>query len=64
MHPPTGGQVAYNAYRNHTGGKSAVTRRDIPPWANLAPAIQAAWEASAAAVLDWWGENHQTGTSD
>lgn len=43
-------QIAYEAYRNHTGGKSLATGQDIPEWADLAHVIQEAWSAAATEV--------------
>ena len=43
-------QIAYEAYRNHTGGISLATGGPIPGWAGLRPDIQAAWKASADAL--------------
>lgn len=46
----TFGQMAYEAYRAHTGGISLASGQPIPNWAALKPAIRAAWETSAEAV--------------
>ena len=43
------GRTAYEAYRNHTGGKSLATGDPIPQWDQLPITIQEAWEAAAAA---------------
>ena len=48
-------QIAYEAYRNHTGGKSLATGQNIPEWPDLAPVIKAAWEAAANAVVEHCG---------
>lgn len=45
-------QIAYEGYRNHTGGKSLATGQAIPEWAGLSEGIQNAWRASVQAVLD------------
>lgn len=48
----TNGQRAYDAYREHTGGKT-FDGRDIPAWEWLAehnPRILGAWEAAGVAV--------------
>ena len=45
------GKVAYDAYRNHTGGKSLVSGKPIPIWEELSPEICAAWCSAATAVL-------------
>lgn len=47
----TSGQVAYEAYAAHTGWKSLISGKQLPWWGILKPEIQAAWEASAKAVL-------------
>lgn len=43
-------QIAYEAYRNHTGGISLASGGPIPEWGGLRPDIQAAWKASADAL--------------
>ncbi len=43
-------RIAYDAYRDHTGGVSLPTGQPIPQWPQLRPEIQAAWQASADAV--------------
>ena len=48
----TYGQIGYEAYRAHTGGKSLATGQEIPTWENLVPVIQAAWEAAGRAIAD------------
>ncbi len=48
---PRYGRVAYEAYRNHTEGRSLVTGAELPPWDGLTPQIQEAWTVVAAAVL-------------
>jgi hypothetical protein len=45
------GQRAYEGYRDHTGGVSLATGGPIPAWAELSPAIKAAWGAAAKALL-------------
>jgi hypothetical protein len=51
---PTGyGQVAYEGYRVHSGGKSLVSGAPIPEWHELGEEIRAAWDASAKAVIDY-----------
>lgn len=47
----TYGQIGYEAYRAHTGGKSLATGQEIPLWENLAPVIQSAWEAAGEAIV-------------
>ena len=46
------GQRAYEGYRDHTGGVSLATGGPIPAWADLPPAIRAAWGAAAKALLN------------
>ena len=43
------GEEAYNAYFEDCGGKS-IRGEDLPAWADQSAAIQAHWEAAAAAV--------------
>lgn len=45
-------EIAYEAYRAHTGGVSIISGHPIPPFAELDPRIKAAWEAAAAAVME------------
>ena len=45
------GQIAYEAYRNHTGGISLITKQSIPQWSELSPLIQTAWEAAAKPIV-------------
>lgn len=44
------GQIAYEAYVQHCGGKS-IRGEDLPVWAEQDAAIQAHWEAAAQAVV-------------
>ncbi len=44
------GQVAYEAYSEHSGGKSLISGAELPSWDLLSSEIRAAWEASAKAV--------------
>lgn len=44
-------ELAYEAYRAHTGGISLASGQPIPEWSALRPEIQAAWDASTATVL-------------
>lgn len=44
-------QVAYDGYREHTGGRSLATGQPIPTWEDLKPEIQQAWAASTRAVV-------------
>lgn len=43
-------QLAYEAYRAHTGGISLASGQPIPAWAQLKPEIQEAWRASTNVV--------------
>jgi len=43
-------QLAYEAYRAHTGGISLASGQPIPAWDALKPEIQEAWKASADLV--------------
>jgi len=47
---PNYAAIAYEAYRNHTSGKSLVTGQTIPEWHELREDIQLAWMAAADAV--------------
>lgn len=46
----TMGEIAYNAYRDHTGGISLATGVQIPEWRFLPKDIKAAWEAAGGAA--------------
>lgn len=46
------GQIAYEAYCHHTGGKSLVTGCRLPDWNILKAEISLAWEAAANAILE------------
>jgi hypothetical protein len=48
----TYGQIAYEAYRAHSGGKSLVSGAQIPAWDDADPVIRSAWEAAGNAVYD------------
>jgi hypothetical protein len=48
---PRYGQVAYEAYRTQTEGRSLVSGAELPPWDGLSAQIQEAWTVAAAAVL-------------
>lgn len=41
------GQIAYEAYCNHTGWKSLVSGAQLPAWDKLDPVIQEAWNVAA-----------------
>ncbi len=43
----TNGQIAYEAYCEHTGWRSLVSGAQLPDWGNLKSEIQSAWEAAA-----------------
>ena len=47
---PKFGRIAYEAYRDSTGGKSLVSGAPIPYWSKLPALIQNAWGAAANAV--------------
>ena len=47
---PNYAAIAYEAYRNHTGGKSLATGQTIPEWHELREDIQLAWMSAADAV--------------
>ena len=51
MHDKSIGEIAYEAYRKFSGGKSLVSWQDIPEFAALSVAIRNAWEAAADAVV-------------
>lgn len=44
------GQVAYEAYCEHTGWKSIRSGEELLQWADQSDAIKEAWEVSADAV--------------
>lgn len=48
-HTPTPGELAYTAYRDHTGGKT-WNGYEMPHWADLPAHVQAAWNTAAHAV--------------
>jgi len=50
-------EVAYTAYRNHTGGVSLASGQRIPEWVELRDDIKAAWRASAAALRERVGDS-------
>lgn len=50
----TAGQIAYNAYREHTGGISLISGQTIPVWENVIPCIRESWEAAGVAILARW----------
>lgn len=45
------GDVAYEAYRQTTGGRSLVSGAPLPGWLDLPEDIREAWRAAADAVL-------------
>jgi len=47
------GKIAYEAYRNHTGGKSLATGHPITEWDELPEEIRDAWNAAAGAVVGY-----------
>lgn len=44
------GQIGYEEYSRHTGGKSLATGAPLPEWDDLPDNIKYAWEASAHAI--------------
>lgn len=56
------GEIAYEGYRDRSGGKSLVSGAAIPEWSGLSPEMQAAWNASAQGVrqtcINLIGVNH------
>ena len=46
----TDGQIAYEAYVDHCGGKS-IRGEELPDWDHQHAEIRAHWEAAAEAVL-------------
>jgi hypothetical protein len=46
------GEIAYNAYCETTGWKSAITGEDLPPFNETPEAVQTGWIAAAIAVRD------------
>jgi hypothetical protein len=53
---PTFGNVAYNAYRTASGGRSLVTGAPIPPWDDMPEAIKDVWDASAGEVIFYYNQ--------
>lgn len=49
---PDLGAIAYNAYRDTTGGVSLVTGDPLPGWDELPDPIRNAWDAAANAVRE------------
>lgn len=47
------GQLAYEAYCDHTGWKSLVSGCKLPSWDLLGDGIKAAWEVSASRVREY-----------
>lgn len=46
------GQVAYEAYCEHTDWKSLVSGKDLPEWEDVKPEIKEAWEAAGRAAAE------------
>lgn len=44
-------QVAYEAYLQSCGGKSAWDGGELPAWEDQSPEIQQHWDAAAQAVM-------------
>lgn len=45
------GRLNYEAYREHSKGKSLLTGLAIPPWESMEREIQVGWEAGALRVI-------------
>lgn len=45
------GRVGYEAYSEHTGGKSLVYGERLPSWNELNPEIKTAWQCAAEAII-------------
>ena len=54
------GVKAYEAYCLYTNNKSLITGDDLPLWQDLRIEIQAAWMASAQAVIKYVRRNDET----
>lgn len=52
------GQVAYEAYCDSTGWKSAVSGAQLPAWDDQADKIKAAWEAAGDAIAEQVRNSH------
>lgn len=51
---PTGyGQVAYHGYFEASGGASLISGAPLPQWHEQSEEIRAAWDAAAAAVVEY-----------
>lgn len=48
--PITMGEIAYNAYRKASDGKSLATGTPIPPWRYLPDKYREAWNVAGEAV--------------
>jgi hypothetical protein len=46
------GQVAYEAYFDHSAGKSLVSGAPLPTWPQAVKEIRDAWEVAALAVIE------------
>lgn len=44
------GEIGYDAYKEATGGKSAVSGADLPHFTNTNEKVQNAWEVAALAI--------------
>jgi len=45
-------KAAYDAYKTHTGGRSAVTGAVLPNFDDLPPPVYNAWHAAAKAAVE------------
>jgi len=44
------GQVAYEAYRNKSGGKSVISGSPLPEWNSQSDAVKECWQAAGEAA--------------
>lgn len=52
---PTGyGQVAYHGYFEASNGRSLISGALLPRWDEQSTEIREAWDAAAAAVIEYW----------
>lgn len=46
------GRIAYEAYKQHSRGKSLVSGANLPEWEDQAKEIKAAWNNAASAAVE------------
>jgi hypothetical protein len=46
------GNIAYDAYCDHTGGKSLISGAELPLWRELDHGIKEAWDVAAVAARE------------